>query len=374
LGLYIHIPFCKKACNYCNFYFSTTLNNYNSFIAALLNEISLTKHPTDNEIQTIYFGGGTPSLLQPADLQKILAALKNKYNISPTAEITLECNPDDVNSQSLQQWLQVGINRLSVGLQSFNNAELTWMNRAHTAEGSVKVLQLIPEAGFTNYSVDLIYGSPFLTNENWIENIKTVIDHNVPHISCYALTVEEKTKLAHDIATLKTPAVTEERQTEQFFILLEQLGKAGYEHYEISSFCKPGYRSQHNSSYWQNIGYLGLGPSAHSFNGHNKRWWNVANNALYISTLTNNTLPIDTEEELTITDLMNEFIMVRLRVIEGIDLNIFKTKFGDTNFDALLQKITTLQTQGQLTIANNFVTIPTAKRFFADGIAAALFF
>jgi oxygen-independent coproporphyrinogen III oxidase len=374
LGIYIHIPFCKKACTYCNFYFSTNLKAYPTFITALLNEIALTQHPSNTNINTIYFGGGTPSLMQHADIAAILQALRNKYNVSTTAEITLECNPDDINKNNLQQWLQIGINRLSVGLQSFNNQELVWMNRTHNAEEAIAALQLLPQMGFTNYSIDLIYGSPFLSNTDWEATLDTLIAHNVPHVSCYALTVEEKTKLANDIAKKIIPPIDDDLQTQHFEILLQKLQAASYEQYEISSFSKIGYRSKHNSSYWYGASYLGLGPSAHSFDGNNKRWWNIANNALYIATLNNNELPIAETEHLSEVARMNETIMIGLRTIEGIDLIKFKQNFGVANFEKLLKNLHAAIPNGQIIITDDFARIPVAKMFFADGIAAGLFF
>ena len=305
-GIYIHIPFCKQACNYCNFHFSTSLTLKDELIASLIKEIHLTATSSTNtnisitlinikeekeEIETIYFGGGTPSILNITDLQLLFIALRKKFIFRPNIEITLEANPDDITPAKLIFWKQAGINRLSVGIQSFIEEELVWMNRAHTATESLQCIDEIKQAGFTNFSVDLIYGSPLLSNEDWKKNVATIIEKNIPHISCYALTVEPKTALDKMIAQHKRPPLDAEKQAHQFLLLIEWLQAAGYEHYEISNFAKPGMRSKHNSSYWKGKKYYGFGPSAHSFDGIRRRW-NISNNALYVQFLKNNTIPL----------------------------------------------------------------------------------
>ncbi len=374
-GIYIHIPFCKQACHYCNFHFATSLRQKDDLIAALVNEINLTplfSASADKIIETVYFGGGTPSLLTMEDLKKISEALHAKFEIACNAEITLEANPDDINAKKLTEWKQTGINRLSLGIQSFNKKELAWMNRAHTAAESLQCMDEIKEAGFTNFSIDLIYGSPLLTNNEWKRNVEVVIEKSVPHISCYSLTVEPKTPLAKLITLNKKQMVDSEKQAEQFLLLMQWMKAAGYEHYEISNYALPGMRSQHNSSYWQGKNYYGFGPSAHSFDGNNRRW-NVANNTKYIQSIEQNTVPYE-EEKLTVTQKLNEYIMTSLRTIEGIDLKKIEQDFGQ-KINAELQGASIKWQKGNKLFADNSKLILTTEgKLFADGIAADLFF
>jgi oxygen-independent coproporphyrinogen-3 oxidase len=277
-GVYIHIPFCKQACYYCNFHFSTSLRLKDVLIPAILKEIELRSIHADNEvIQTIYFGGGTPSLLSMDDINAILSSLNKNFNISDSAEISLEANPDDITIEKLNGWRNAGINRLSIGIQSFIERDLQWMNRAHNVSQALSCIHLARESGFNNFSIDLIFGVPGLSNSEWENNVQTVIDLQVPHISSYALTVEPKTALQKMIVTKKKENVNADIQAEQYHILMKKMNEAGYEHYEISNFAKPGFRSRHNSSYWQSEKYIGIGPSAHSYNGK-ERMWNKANN------------------------------------------------------------------------------------------------
>ena len=373
-GIYIHIPFCRQACHYCNFHFSTNTAQKDALINALIKEIGLADLiDKDAPTHTIYFGGGTPSLLFEDELERILDAVTTKFNVSPSAEITLEANPDDINPAVLNSWLKAGINRLSLGVQSFNEAELKWMNRAHNAAQSLQSIDNIQAAGFSNFSVDLIYGSPLLSNEEFEKNVNIIINKNIPHISCYALTVEEKTALHHLIEKKKYEPVDEARQAEQFELLLKLTAAAGYEQYEISNFAKPGYRSRHNSSYWKGIPYYGFGPSAHSFDGNNKRRWNIANNALYIQSIANNTIPFE-EEQLTPTQQLNEFIMISLRTVEGIDMNKLEEKFGTGKLQALKENAATFIKEGLLLNDGSFLKLSPKGKILADGIAAELFF
>ena len=374
-GIYIHIPFCKQACHYCNFHFATSLRLKDDFIAALINEINIT--PLFDEsgkeiIETVYFGGGTPSLLNKDDLQVIFDALQKKFSITSNAEITLEANPDDITAAKLAEWKTTGINRLSVGIQSFDEEELVWMNRAHTAAESLRCIDEIREAGFNNFSIDLIYGSPLLTNEAWKKNVETVFEKQVPHISCYALTVEPKTPLSKLIALHKKQRVDAEKQAEQFLLLMQWMRTAGYEHYEISNYALPGLRSRHNSSYWQGKKYYGFGPSAHSFDGNNRRW-NIANNALYIQSLKKNSIPFE-EEKLTPTQRLNEYIMTSLRTMEGLDLKKVENDFGEKFNIALQDASIKWQNGNKLLTRNSKLILTTEGKLFADGIAADLFF
>ena len=372
-GIYIHIPFCKQACNYCNFHFSVSLKNKEVLINALVKEIEMeTNFIVDDQIETIYFGGGTPSLLNEHELEIIFKALQQKYAIQQNAEITLEANPDDVNKTALEIWKRLRINRLSVGLQSFNEAELKWMNRAHNASQSLQCLNDIQNAGFTNFSVDLIYGSPLQTNEDLKRNIEIITSKNIPHVSCYALTVEPNTLLNKNINEKKSAAVSSDKQAEQFYILLKMLQNAGYEQYEISSFCKPGFRSKHNSSYWQGKPYFGFGPSAHSFNGFNKRRWNISNNSLYIQSLEKNTIPYE-EEILTPAQRLNEYIMTALRTSAGINLNYVVRVFDQKYKDQILNIAQKFIKSGRLLLENESLKLTKEGMFFADGIAGDLF-
>lgn len=376
-GIYIHIPFCKQACNYCNFHFSTSLQLKAELITAMIKEIHLVTEKATNSsekelCETIYFGGGTPSLLSIEDLNNILATLFSKFEIAKDAEITLEANPDDITAEKLSLWKKAGINRLSVGVQSFLDQELVWMNRAHSSADSLRCIDEIKNAGFSDYSIDLIYGSPLLNNQDWLNTIDTVINKNIPHLSCYALTVEPKTALHKMIAQNKKESVDPEKQAEQFVLLMNQMEQAGYEHYEISNFSKPGRRSKHNSSYWQGKKYYGFGPAAHSYDGI-KRKWNVSNNALYIQSLKKNSIPSE-EETLTSTQSINEYIMTSLRTLEGIDLEKINTQFGTNHVNQLLNA-SKKYIQSEKIIQQNYRLILTKQgKLFADGIAADLFF
>jgi len=379
-GIYIHIPFCRQACHYCNFHFSTSLQSKNALLTALVKEIDLTPadtptstiQPLKDTCETIYFGGGTPSILEPEELSMIFDALQAKFFIPEDAEITLEANPDDISPGKLNQWRQLGINRLSVGVQSFSEQELVWMNRAHTAADSMRCIDEIKDAGFTNYSIDLIYGSPLLSNENWKQTISTVVKKDIPHISCYALTVEPKTALDKMIIQHKRAPVDPELQAEQFLFLMDRMEQAGYEHYEISNYAKPGMRSKHNSSYWQGKHYYGFGPSAHAYNGISRKW-NIANNALYIQSLQKNVIPFE-EELLTKTQQLNEYIMISLRTMEGIDLEKICVQFGEKYTNVLLEASNKYTKAQQLENIHSNLLLTKAGKLFADGIAADLFF
>ena len=370
-GIYIHIPFCRQACHYCNFHFSTSRGMENEFLNSLLAEIPLQQGFLENEtVETVYFGGGTPSLLDAESLLKILRALRKNFSIHPSAEFTLEANPDDINRISLQTWKDAGINRLSIGIQSFYEEDLRWMNRAHTATQAINNLQLALEF-FPNITIDLIYGSPGLTDEKWASNVKRVIEMDIPHISCYALTVEPKTALENMIRTHKREPVNPEDQARQFIQLMEWLRAAGYDHYEISNFALPGKRSKHNSAYWEGKKYLGLGPSAHSYDGANRQW-NIANNALYIQALKNGTVPFE-QETLTPVQRLNEYIMTSLRTMEGMDLSIV-AKLSDAGTADELRKLSErLIREGLMKEENSHLILTQEGKLFADGIAADLF-
>ena len=363
-GIYIHIPFCKQACHYCNFHFATSLHYKNEFVAALLKEISLQNDYLENEsIETIYFGGGTPSLLAIEDLQLIIEQVKSVFTVSSKSEITLEANPDDIDEEKLLLWKKAGINRLSIGIQSFFEEDLKWMNRAHNAQQAIDNLQLAVKH-FDNISIDLIYGTPQMTDDKWKQNVDTAISLNIPHLSCYALTVEPKTPLDKMIRLQKSENINPDKQSEQFLLLMKWLEAAGYEHYEISNFAKQGWRSRHNSSYWQGKKYLGLGPSAHSFNG-SERQWNIANNNIYIESINNGKISFE-REVLTVTQKLNEYIMTSLRTTEGLNLDIAGV--------VLLDRSKKFIDSGLVKLENNSLQLTREGKLLADGIAAELFF
>lgn len=344
-------------------------------MAALLKEIELqaSNNYLENQIiETIYFGGGTPSLLSNEEVNTILNKLQEQFGIIPDAEMTLEANPDDVNDEKLTAWKAAGINRLSIGIQSLFDEDLQWMNRAHTANDAKQVIQKAREAGFDNFTVDLIYGTPGLTDEKWKQNMDWVLQQNITHLSCYALTVEEKTPLDKQIRLHQKAGIDSEQQSRQFIMLMEAMKLAGFEHYEISNFAKPGHRSKHNSSYWHGTHYLGLGPSAHSFNG-NSRQWNVANNLQYIQSLQQNMIPFE-KEELSSVQQLNEYIMTSLRLMEGCDLNFVKEKFGEKPATQLKTDAVVFIHRNWLTETNNHLILTAEGKLFADRIAAELFF
>ena len=374
-GIYIHIPFCRQACNYCNFHFSTSLHYKNDFVEALLKEIELpakANYLQGQVIETIYFGGGTPSILEIDELKRLMQQLHQYFTINSSAEITLEANPDDVTDEKLKGWKQLGINRLSIGIQSLFEEDLRWMNRAHTADEAKQVIAKARAAGFNSFTVDLIYGTPGLTDEKWLYNLDWVLQQNINHLSCYALTVEEKTPLDKQIRQHQKQDVDPEQQGRQFLLLMEYMQKAGFEHYEISNFAKPGYRSKHNSSYWKGVHYLGLGPSAHSFNG-SSRQWNVANNQLYIQSLKQGIISFE-KEELTATQQLNEYIMTGLRLMEGCDLNYISQQFGKEKAAELNSNAEAPIGKGLMIAQDNHLILTKDGKLFADSIASDLFF
>ncbi|TKK65706.1 radical SAM family heme chaperone HemW [Ilyomonas limi] len=370
-GIYLHIPFCKKACHYCNFHFSASTRYINEMAQAIGTEAALRRRYLDEPVATIYFGGGTPSLLSVTSLQMLLQKLRDNFTITNDAEITLEANPDDINVERLHSWKMLGINRLSIGIQSFNDADLSWMNRAHNAYQALQSIVLAQRAGFSNITIDLIYGTPTLTNEQWRRNVQQAIDLNIPHLSCYALTVEPNTALHKMIENKKMPDVDEEKQSQHFELLVRWLKDAGYEHYEISNFAKPGCESRHNSSYWQGKPYLGLGPSAHSFNG-TSRQWNVANNALYMQSISRSTVPFEIEH-LTPMQQLNEYIMTSLRTRQGISLNHVSAQWSEVDSMALIKGAKRYIMQGNVVFVNNHLQLTRSGKLLADGIAAGLF-
>ncbi len=370
-GIYIHIPFCRKACHYCNFHFSVSSKQLDEMIQSICIEAGLRRNYINENITTIYFGGGTPSLLTAESLQKIIHKVADLFKIDTDAEITLEANPDDINTEKLYAWKAAGINRLSIGIQSFFNEDLQWMNRAHNAAQALQSAELAKAAGFSNITIDLIYGTPTLTDEQWQQNFETAVRLNIPHLSCYALTVEPKTVLEKMIAQHTIENVDADKQSRHFELLMQWAAEARYEHYEISNFAKPGFRSKHNSSYWQGKEYLGLGPSAHSFNG-SSRQWNIANNALYIKSIQQNIVPFEIEY-LTPAQQLNEYIMTSLRTMEGLSLENVTDKWGTAALNKIKNGSTKYFAEEMMFEKDNHFILTNKGRLFADGIAAELF-
>lgn len=368
----MHIPFCRQACNYCNFHFVTSLRYKNEVTEAIAKEAIIEKDYTAGEpINTIYFGGGTPSLLDSNDLSLITNTLRSHYTVAADAEITLEANPDDITTDKLLQWKDGGINRLSIGIQSFFEEELRWMNRAHNARQAYECIELSLKHGFPNFSIDLIYGSPLLTDEGWQKNVETATAYGIPHLSCYALTVEERTPLHKLVNSEKKSNVDGDKQARQFLLLMEWLRHAGYEHYEVSNFARPGFRSRHNSSYWRGEKYLGLGPSAHSFNGVERRW-NIANNNIYVRSVAEGS-PRRESELLTPTQQLNEYIMISLRTTEGLDLDRVEQKWGTTQRKRIERDLDHFINSNLVILENSHARITDQGMLMADGIAAELF-
>ncbi|HEY5823663.1 MAG TPA: radical SAM family heme chaperone HemW, partial [Cyclobacteriaceae bacterium] len=322
-GIYIHIPFCKQACHYCDFHFSTNLDRREELVAALVHEIKLQANYLQHEvIDTIYFGGGTPSLLKAQEIETLLGAIHSQHSVNPKAEVTLEANPDDLKKVKLRELYSFGINRLSIGIQSFDDSILKFFNRAHNSEEAMQCIRDARHAGYQNLSLDLIYAVPGQDHNQWIKNIAKAIQLEPEHLSSYTLTIEEKTAFGKWAKTGKLKGVDEKFAAEEFEILMDELEKAGFEHYEISNFCLPGFQSKHNSNYWKQEKYLGIGPSAHSYDG-DSRQFNVSNNALYQKSLNEGKVPFEVEV-LSRENKINEYIFTTLRTSWGCQLDYLK--------------------------------------------------
>lgn len=369
-GIYIHIPFCKQKCYYCDFHFSTSLKRKDEVVKAIIKELELRQSELQDTIETIYFGGGTPSILSIKELNNIINEIYKKFNVCDNPEITLEANPDDLNSQKIKDLANTKINRLSIGIQSFFDEDLQFMNRAHDAKESEKSLSEAIKY-FDNITIDLIYGVPNMSDKKWKQNLQRAFDFGVSHISSYALTVEDKTLMAKLIKNGKYPPVEDKLAQRHFKILVEETAKHNFIQYEISNFAKEGYFSKHNTSYWNGKHYLGIGPSAHSFNGR-FRSWNIANNAKYIKSIQQNILPLEIEE-LSLNDRFNETIMTGLRTIWGVSLSEIETKFGIDFKNNLLNNSQKYIKNKTIKVKNNTLLITEKGKFFSDGIAADLF-
>ena len=368
--LYLHIPYCKQACHYCDFHFSTQRSTEAAVVKAMHAELATRAQQAPwkgSRINSLYFGGGTPSFLAVADLAHLIAKAQVLFSFNTAAEITLEANPDDITPEHLEAWHSIGITRLSIGLQSFNTSELQSMNRAHDASHSVQCLEWIADGPIQNYSVDFMYGMPGSTVESWTRQLDQLATYLPPHLSCYALTVEEKTVLYHNVRSGKTTLPSDEVIVAQFEALRVWASEQGYTHYELSNFAQPDKYSRHNSHYWSGQPYLGIGPGAHSFDGK-KRWWNVSNNTLYAQGAE---VP---SEMLTPIDLLNERLMVRLRTAKGF-LWESDVPFGmdPTLLEPVQQSVKKSEAKGLLKCSEKGFTIPPEHWMQSDAIIAELF-
>ena len=369
-GIYLHIPFCKQACHYCDFHFSTVLKRQPQMVEALKKELILRKAELNQKVKTIYFGGGTPSLLSITQLNELLNCIKNHYAVDEKAEITLEANPDDLSREKLEALSKTGINRLSIGVQSFFESDLQLMNRAHNAQEAQQAIVWAKDY-FENLSLDLIYGIPKMSLQRWEENIDRALLLDIPHISSYALTVEPKTALENFIKTGKIPPVDDALAKAHFELLQSKLKAQGFINYEFSNFGKPGFFSQNNMGYWLGKPYLGIGPGAHSY-GKGQRSWNLAHNIKYIRALLQDTRPFE-YEELTSKDAYNEFVMTRLRTMWGIPLIEVQQRFGSLFSHYLLEQASEHLAASRLILRDEHLIIGSTAKFLTDGIAADLF-
>lgn len=373
-GLYIHIPFCVKKCNYCNFHFSTQFNYKSQLIQAIGKELILRKNELISPIKTIYFGGGTPSILNYKELEYLFTIIKEHYDMSETKEITFEANPDDLSVEYLQFLKnQTPVNRLSVGIQSFIDEDIKFMNRNHNANEAIQSIRSAQDIGFENITIDLIYGGQTTTHERWMYTLEKAISLGIPHISSYALTVEPKTAFEAQIRKNKLPPIDEEKQATQFEMLRNKLIEHKYIQYEFSNFGKETFFSQHNTSYWKNKPYLGIGPSAHSYNGKDKRSWNVSHNIKYLKAIEKNILNYE-EEVISEKDRFNEKIMLGLRTVWGINIDELEKEFSSSLMKHFYKELKKLEVTKKVRISNQIVTIHPESLFFTDGIIAQFFF
>lgn len=366
-GIYLHIPFCRKACTYCDFHFSTSTRAKERVLNAMALELEQRAGELRGTVETIYFGGGTPSLLEPVDIARFMRDIRARFAVASDAEVTLEANPDDISAERLSAWQELGITRLSLGTQSFREERLRFMGRAHTAEQALRSIELIAREGFASWTIDLIYGLPQMTPAEWDEQLRIALDHGMPHLSAYCLTVEAKTALAHQVAKGAVRMPEDADQSAQFDRLMERMELAGLVHYEISNFGLPGHFSRHNTSYWEGVHYLGLGPSAHSYNGATRRW-NVANNLRYAKALEAGESFWESEV-LSPAQRTNELLLTGLRTIAGVPLHRLEV-------DALALNRSSYErhkANGLLVVQDGRLVLTKAGRHFADRIASDLF-
>lgn len=371
-GIYVHIPFCRQACTYCDFHFSTSLQSVDRMIASLEKEIILRKNYLLNEdVETIYFGGGTPSLIETSFINRLMKVIRKEYNVSTDAEVTVEANPDDLTIEKCEQLYSAGVNRLSIGIQSFSDADLKFMNRAHNSKQALTSVKNARLAGFKNISIDLIYGIKQSEPGQWENNLNMALNLGVEHLSCYALTIEPRTALADMIRKKKVAPPDDEKTISEFEKLMDSAAVGGFEHYEISNFARDKKYSKHNTSYWQRKKYLGIGPSAHSYNGMSRQW-NVSNNQVYIRSLNENIIPFEIEE-LSESNKFNEYVLTSLRTIWGIDILLVESEFGQLRKGELLKQIQKFINEGMIISSGNNFILTKEGKFFADRIASEMF-
>lgn len=370
-GIYIHVPFCKKACSYCDFHFSTSMKYIDEMTAAICKELVLKKSRIQDQVGTVYFGGGTPSVLSTRHFQQIFETITRHYTVDSAAEITIEANPDDLDARKISELRQLPVNRFSIGIQSFFDEDLRWMNRAHNANEAEDCIKRSQDAGFENLSIDLIYGYPLLTDGKWLSNINRALEFEVPHISGYSLTVEPRTALASAIKRGQQPPVNDEQSAAQFGMLIEKLNAAGFEHYEISNYSKPGKYAVHNTNYWRGVPYLGIGPSAHGFDGQT-RFHNIANNAAYLSKLQIGELA-EGIEELNQHDRFNEYVMTAVRTMWGISLPKILAEYGKFFLEDTIRNSKSFLERQWLIRQDEHLILSAEGKLFADYIASELF-
>jgi oxygen-independent coproporphyrinogen-3 oxidase len=371
-GIYLHIPFCRQACHYCDFHFSTNRAIEPDIITAMEKEMEWRNDYLGSEqVNTIYLGGGTPSLLSARSLERLLSKLNALFPVAPLAEITLEANPDDLTDEKLLHFRQLGINRLSIGIQTFDDALLHYLNRVHNRAQAITGYERARVSGFSNISLDLIYAIPGQTLTGWATDLEQALTLNPEHISAYCLTIEERTAFGHWMKTGRMQPVPDEQAAEYLRVLMDTLTSSGYEHYEISNFARPGYQSQHNSNYWKNENYLGIGPGAHSYNGISRQA-NLANNYRYVRTIFAGEVPAQVEQ-LTREEKVNEYILTSLRTAWGLDTRYLKQAFNVDLIKKYPDLITQLTTNGFVEVADGVIRLTSSGKLFADKIAADLF-
>jgi len=371
-GIYVHIPFCSQACSYCDFHFSTSLKRKDDVISAIKLELKKEKkYLLGEEIKTIYFGGGTPSLIEDHAIESILITIKQNFNLSEQVECTIEANPEDISGTQIHDWLALGFNRVSLGVQSFRGQDLKYMNRIHTEGQALSSIKLLKKSKINNFSIDLIYGFPSLSNRAWISNLNKLIELDVPHISCYCLTIEPNTALFYSINKKKEQPIDPKLGRDHFLIARDVLIKNKYYHYEISNFSKRGFQSSHNTNYWNRTKYLGVGPSAHSFNGKSRRW-NIKNNHIYCNKILKNEIVYE-QEDLTIKDIVNEYILTSIRTSSGVDLKYIKKHISASDLNALRNEVFKLYKSGYLELKNEIIYLNEKGMLFSDRISQNLF-
>lgn len=377
-GIYVHVPFCSQRCVYCDFYFVTTTRSYGPYLSALEREIRHVGHQyaSTEPIHTIYLGGGTPSVLSASEVSGILGVIREVFDTSAVAEITFELNPEDYSDQYVRELKSLGVNRLSIGIQSFFQPDLEFMNRSHSEEEAHALLDRVPEAGFDDFSIDLIFGVPGQPEEYWAANLEKAVRLGVPHISTYSLTIEPRTVLHKQVQLGNIQPEEDEVVADRFRFTMSFLRDAGYEHYEVSSFARPGHRAEHNQLYWQHRNYLGFGPSAFSFWWRGLpalRWENVRNVRRYQGLLANRHLPVVATEELDLDTLANEYIMLRLRTSEGLDLETLENQYGVDLYDERVEDLAWLESEGFIhPIRRDLVRLTDEGMIFADMVTTKL--